>query len=175
MRKTNIAGRILSLAGGFCLAALAAASYAQEAADPAADEAYDEIEVVGKARLDTLRTRLYQSEVDVYDLFNDLNDQNEFDVLCVDHAPTGSHIKERYCEPRFVKELRSEAYRDGRNNRISQSKYRKKQEQFSEIMEQLANDNPALLKALVEYSEAADRYEAEFDQSCVGDVDYCSK
>jgi len=169
------ARRIARISSLFCLTALAVAGYAQEAVDTSGDEAYDEIEVVAKAQLDDLRARLYESEVNVYKMFNELNDKNEFDVICAEKAPTGSHIKERYCEPRFVKELQSEAYREGRNNRISKSKYRKKQEEFAARMETLAHDHPDLLKALVEYSEAADHYDTEVDQRCVGRVAFCGQ
>ena len=72
------------------LCAIAVAAQAQESADSSSDEAYDEIEVVGKAQLDDLRNKLYESEVGVYNLFNDLNDENEFDVICLDKAPTSN-------------------------------------------------------------------------------------
>lgn len=123
----------------------------------------DEVVVVGEATLDDLRLKLYSAETNVYDLFNDLNDQSEFDVICVKKAPVGTHIKQRYCEPKYVQQLSNEALRERRSNQVSKSQLRKKQEEFQSIMEELANENDELLLRLVEYSQAADRYDAAID------------
>lgn len=149
------------------LMSIAPIGYAQsdaETAGPAnGSESIDEVVVVGEAQLDDLRLKLYTAEVEVYDLFNDLNDDNEFDVSCEQKAPVGSHIKQRYCQPRFVARLYNEALRERGSNRISPSQYNRKQEEFQAIMETLANENDDLLKALVDYGQAADRYDAALE------------
>ena len=151
----------------------AASADAQE--DGAEEMTMEEIEVIAKAQLDSLRLQLYNAEINVYDIFNELNDDNEFDVDCEDKAPVGSHIKQRFCQPRFIEDLYNEAFRERNSNRISKSQLRRKQEEMAEIMETLANDSPELMQALVDYSVAADTYDKAYDERCTGNVGFCSK
>lgn len=73
-----------------------------------APEPVDEIEVVESSgntpRL--LRAEIRKLERDMFELFNKLNSNDEFDVTCDYHTPTGSKIPLWRCEPAFI--LRAE-------------------------------------------------------------------
>ena len=45
-------------------------------------------------------------------MFNELNSDDRFDIFCDNIAPTGSHIKQRVCEPRFVTDMRARMAQD---------------------------------------------------------------
>jgi len=49
-----------------------------------------------------LRTRIAQVEEDFYNKFNELNIDDNYDIACYKHTPTGSHISSRVCEPVFM-------------------------------------------------------------------------
>ena len=46
---------------------------------------------------------IVDEENKIFSMFNELNSDDDFDILCDNIAPTGSHIRQRVCEPRFVK------------------------------------------------------------------------
>lgn len=53
------------------------------------------------SRLD-LRNLIEKVEADFFNRFNELNEDDEYDVLCYRYTPTMSHISKRRCEPVFV-------------------------------------------------------------------------
>jgi hypothetical protein len=60
--------------------------------EPEPAETIEEIVVYGNKSLVQLRLELYKAEDAVFDLFNSLNSDDEFDVHCYKEAPIGSHI-----------------------------------------------------------------------------------
>jgi len=68
----------------------------------------EEITVFGESLL-SLKSRVIKAEDIKYKLFNALNSTNDFDITCEMRAPTGSIIKRRYCNPRFMMKAESEA------------------------------------------------------------------
>ena len=53
-------------------------------------------------RPENLRVEIERLEVAVYERFNALNSDDEFDIHCLKQAPTGSNIPLRTCAPNFV-------------------------------------------------------------------------
>jgi hypothetical protein len=115
----------------FALAAVAAPALAQEAsqassnapaaagaastAPPAAGvanaspaAAVDEVVVPGR-KDEPLRVQIERLENSVYDRFNALNSNDEFDIHCFEQAPTGSNIPVRKCWPNFALEAEKRA------------------------------------------------------------------
>ena len=96
---------------------LVASVTAQEAAPPAAagespaqSGPVDEVIVPGRAP-PNLRLEIERLEVAVYDRFNALNSNDEYDIRCFERAPTGSNIPLRTCAPNFVIEAEARAAR----------------------------------------------------------------
>ena len=73
--------------------------------------AIEEIVVYREQTLQSLRLEVYRVEEAFYDTFNAVNSDDEYDISCERRAPTGTHMKFRICEARFVKELHEELAR----------------------------------------------------------------
>src|SRR6185503_21032582 len=91
------------------LLSLAAPALAQETASAsrAADDV-DEVIVPG-TRPQNLRVEIERLEQVVYERWNALNSNDEFDIHCLDSEPTGSNITQTHCAPNFVIEAESRA------------------------------------------------------------------
>ena len=174
------------------LALLAALSIARVAAqsEPAASEAepaarpeqIEEITVVGQRSRRDLRLEVQLARERVYDLFNSLNTDSEFDIHCRDAAMTGTRMTQRVCRPQFAVnatgegaavflnavlfrcELNSPEYEACFNNQISlaqgvMSVVPGKEQQLSAEVQRLARENGEFRRVIAEYQRAERRYE----------------
>ena len=88
---------------------LGAPVLAQEAASPPQPPTgVDEVVVPGR-RPENLRLEIERLEGAVYERFNALNSNDEFDIHCLEQEPTGSNIPLRRCAPNFVIQAESRA------------------------------------------------------------------
>lgn len=76
------------------------------------DRPIEEIRVTGGRTLYSIRMEIVDEENKIFSMFNELNSDDKFDIFCDNIAPTGSHIKQRVCEPRFVTETRAQMTQD---------------------------------------------------------------
>lgn len=76
-----------------------------EAAEPPV-EPLEEITVVGEQTFISLRHQIERAEDSLYRLFNELNSDDSFDIICRRIEYTRSHIPRRSCEPVFLTERR---------------------------------------------------------------------
>ena len=85
------------------LAAFAGPALAQDATPPAipATQRPDEV-IVSGMRPEQIRAEIERVENAVYERFNALNNNDDFDIHCFEQAPTGSNIPERKCWPNFA-------------------------------------------------------------------------
>src|SRR5690606_32519670 len=129
--------------GCVLLLGLGAVAAAENAAAPR-DSAEDELVVSGQ-RPKNLRVEIERLENSVYERFNALNSNDEFDIHCFERAPTGSNIPVRTCAPNFVIEAEAAAARKivqnararGSNN-FDRAEHEKLMEQKSrELVEEL--------------------------------------
>jgi len=72
----------------------------------------EEIQVIGTRTFFRLRMQIVEEENKLYGMFNELNSNDDFDIECENIAPTGTHISQRVCEPRFVIEMRASMAQD---------------------------------------------------------------
>ena len=79
---------------------------------PDSDRPIEEIQVLGSRTLYSIRMEIVDEENKIFSMFNELNSDDDFDILCDNIAPTGSHIKQRVCEHRFVTETRARMTQD---------------------------------------------------------------
>jgi hypothetical protein len=87
------------------LAAFAAPAFAQDVTPSQSPASPDEVVVPGR-KPEQIRVEIERLENAVYERFNALNSNDDFDIHCFEQAPTGSNIPERKCWPNFA--LRSE-------------------------------------------------------------------
>lgn len=62
----------------------------------------EEIRVISNRSLIMLKRQVLQAEVDMFNLFNELNDDDEFDIHCRMEARIGSLIKKQICRPNYI-------------------------------------------------------------------------
>ena len=55
-----------------------------------------------------LRRLIVKIEDDFFEKFNEINQDEKFDILCFRHTPTMSHIPKRVCEPIFMLRTRTD-------------------------------------------------------------------
>jgi hypothetical protein len=138
----------------------------------------EEIDVVGQ-RLDKLRFEIENTRIEIYDIFNRLNVDDEFDMRCYRRKTTGSLIKERICVPEFVEDALEEsaaaAFQGTTLNKfggrvvgnatvpLTSGMIRVKNREMRDRMVEVANANPELQSAILdlqglmnEYAEATD-------------------
>ena len=78
----------------------------------------------------------------LYDTFNRLNDDDEYDMICVKEARTGSHIKYTVCRPRFMIDAVANATASllaDEGDNFDPAEMRRKTKRQQELMAELAN------------------------------------
>lgn len=159
-----------------CLVAtlsLAAPVLAQEAASaPQAGENVDEVVVPGR-RPQNLRAEIERLEQVVYERWNALNSNDDFDILCLDSEPTGSNITQTRCAPNFVIQAESRAAENSidsarNNNTTRNTEYlqtmQAKSQQLNEEMQRVARQDEQFLRDLVRLDELRQLQAAEKEQ-----------
>ena len=69
----------------------------------AANDVIEEISVIGERTTYSLRLEIKSAEADVYNLFNELNNNDEFDVTCEEVVYTGSFIPVTTCMAAYLR------------------------------------------------------------------------
>lgn len=59
-----------------------------------------------------LRSEIKKIETEFYKVFNTSTADKSFAIVCYDHMPTGSNIKQEICEPQFVIAKRADNAKD---------------------------------------------------------------
>jgi len=111
----------------------------------------EEVIVIGLRPITSIRHEIANTEDLIYATFNELNDEDAFDIICTKEAPIGSQIRRRVCRSRFMVESETQAFIDFLDTgygEVSLSRQRLVIKHQSEIMADLANKNPAFLQLL---------------------------
>ena len=150
-------------------------SFAQEERqeDEPADEVIDEITVYGAQSLTRLKYEYEVAEEDFYDLFSELNDDPEYDVVCRTERREGSHINHRVCRPRYELDVLTQDAQAilgmrGRVRAPVDATVMEKDRILRDRIAQLASEDPRLLEALIQYRDKYQIYESERSRRCVG-------
>jgi hypothetical protein len=143
----------------FGLGAPALAQVAQAPSQPAANA--DEVVVEGR-KPENVYAEIERLEISVYDRFNALNSNDEFDIHCFKQAPTGSNIPLRRCAPNFVVEAEAQAAQntmvgargraDARNHGDT-TVLEQKSKALTEEIQRLAREDAQLMRDLVRLDE----------------------
>jgi len=145
---------------------------------PVPGVAIEEIIVYREQTLNTLRLEVYRVEEAFYDAFNAVNSNDEFDIECERRSPTGTHMKFRICEARFVKDLNeefAEAFMRGEPAPAVNPALMAKGKMLVDEMKSVAAENPDVLQAWIELAETTQRFEAERERRCGGRILFCRR
>jgi hypothetical protein len=152
-----------------------------EATDESSEEPIEEITVVGEKTLLNLKFAAYQAEEDFFELFNELNEDDEFDVFCDKESNTYSRVKRRRCWSPFEREIEEDAMRDmvgasgqlGAGTRrlpLNEGLIRAKRKQQAEMLKQMVLENPELQELYSRYGEANIEYFTERERRCADNL-----
>jgi len=134
---------------------------------PAEDAGYadlEEIIVTAPRTLRSMRAEIDAVQDRAFALFNELNVDNDYDIVCRRETPTGSYIPVRVCRPRYVDRLEAEAAQDflagdayfdpGGDILFHEDILRQK-------IARMAEENPDFHHALADFYRAKTAYEEE--------------
>lgn len=138
---------------------------ANAAIEAAAQEPIEEIDVTGKRSSMQLRMEIERLEEGMFDLFNELNSSDDFDVACHKIKHTGTLIPTWECEPAYLTRARTQNAQDAlricgmspeelryclKDDAELMFENRAKTEQLNAEIRQLALEHPELAKAMLE-------------------------
>lgn len=135
----------------------------------AESEEIDEIVVLGAHSLTLLRQEVIVAEDKFFEIYNELNDDDRFDIICENRRPTGTRIQVRECKARFVRDAEVDATQDAlmMNNspaNVAAQPIRAAKEDYETLDKKLktfAVENPELQRALMEYDNLSKKYSEE--------------
>jgi len=144
------------------------------------EQTVDEIVVYGDKSLTTLRQAVYRAEENFWDVFSEINDNEEFDVSCFEETPTGTHIRRHVCRANFVMDATAAEYDRFKVSspvivQDAQTVIMSKRREFEEIVTRLIIENPRLSEAVSGYHKAKDTYAAERERQCEGRAIICGR
>ena len=158
-----------------------------ERAPTASQEAPDEVIVRGR-RLQELRVEAEDARERAYDLFNEINSDDDFDVRCRDERMYHSHAIHRVCRPKFEDRIQAAAAREylsglflsceGGDGGVTQDcvfsdvgqsaihaaggvegQLPAKQDQMADEILRLANQDDRFAQAIIDWYEARRQYD----------------
>lgn len=117
----------------------------------------EEIIVTSQQSFRSLRLQIELAEEELYSLYNDLNDIDEFDVDCRQSDWAGTHIRQHMCWPQFFTEMTAQNAQDwrfGLNILIPvdqlKTKYEDKFDAARANIRRVAEEHPEAREALLE-------------------------
>ena len=155
------------LAWMMCMLSVASLAQSDDVPPDETNTTIDEITVMGVRELGQLRAELVRAEDYVYTMYNELNDDDDYDIICKLQAPIGSQIKRRVCQARLYRDgLAAETVDDDNNTLIVAPKLSKKKHSqiLRDKMRKVASENPQLVVALRKRLELQQRFDRERDK-----------
>ena len=146
------------------------------AAEDDESQTVDEIVVYGTPALLGMHNKLRVAEDEFFNMFNELNTEDELDVVCRQVKKTGTRISERVCQARILDEITADYRRrvyQGLPTRAVQTQLNEARERVLRRQEALVNANPKLYEALLNYYDTKATYEAARDERCQGSSMFC--
>jgi hypothetical protein len=141
-------------------------------------EPIEEIVVRGYKTLIVLQHEMYEAEEALYDIFNSLNSNDDFDIRCYKEAATGSKLKTRVCKTQKLGKILAEqtqAMMRGEPYVFPAAEIREMNERMLAEMTEMASERPEYFNALVKYTETRQTLESEHKRRCEGRFLICRK
>jgi hypothetical protein len=121
---------------------------------------------------------MYEAEEALYDVFNSLNSDDDYDIHCYEEAPTGSKIKQRICKTEKMGKILAEQTQKmmrGEPYVFPKAEINKMNERMLAEMTELASTHPEYLKALETYDQTKQTWESERERRCEGRIFICRR
>lgn len=124
----------------------------------------DKLTVTGQRSPLSIRRELFRTQDRIFEMFNDLNTDDDYDMVCVHEARIGSQIKYQNCKPRKLWSAESFAWADwidGEPYDLGLSEAHRIEQRQRELMADEANRNPQFMELLKQRLALRKAYEAE--------------
>jgi hypothetical protein len=124
----------------------------------------EEVIVRAPRSLRSMREAIEDAEDRAFDIFNELNTDDDYDIVCRREEPTGSRIPVRNCRARFVDRLLREKTREalslggGAPADLPLLEIRHHMALLAEKIEALASENATFLEATIEVQIRKDEF-----------------
>jgi hypothetical protein len=159
----------------FAITFIACGFASADDAEDAAGDIPEEITVYGKKTLLNLRFAAERAEAEFFDRFNELNEDDQYDVFCEKISNTRSRIKRKTCWSPFERELDEEATKRAfltgsmigvRNEGV----IRQKREKQAVLLKNTVLENPDLKKLYFDYGKANITFVTERQRRCADNI-----
>ena len=134
--------------------------------DDSGARAIEEITVIGGQSLYRLRLVIEAKEEEVYEIFNELNGNDEFDITCAREVYIGSYIPKRDCMAAFLRKAQARNTQNYLNcidiqltRKSIPGEVREKAQEMEAEMTRLAQGNESFFRALQNLAELLGAYE----------------
>jgi len=159
---------------------------ARERGATASQEEPEEVVVRGR-RIGELRAEVEDARERAYELFNDLNSNDEFDVYCHNESRSGTNVPQVVCRAQFENRISAAAAREYLSGLLSachggrvtqdcmfsnadagaisraqgmESQLPGKREQMTDEIFRVARENDEFAQAIIDWYEASQQYDA---------------
>jgi hypothetical protein len=119
----------------------------------------EEIVVYGKKNIIHLRHAVYAAEENFFAVFNSLNSDDEYDVVCKYVFRLASHRRLRECKAKFLIKMESDYFVTMWSPNLAT--IRRKEKLLVEEMRTQVSQHPELLEVFTEMAEAKQDYDSE--------------
>ena len=146
---------------------------AEESSEP-----IEEIVVHGHKSIIDLKHEMYEAQEAVYDIFNALNSDDDYDIRCYEEVPTGSKIPRRVCRTEKLGDIlagRTQRMMRGEPYVSPTAQIKKMKERMLAEMTELVSTHPEFLKALESYDAKKKTWESERKRRCEGRIFICRR
>lgn len=129
------------------------------------EAAIDEITVIGARELRTLRIEIARAEDEIFTIFNELNEDDDYDMVCKTERPVGTHIARRVCRARLFREKMAEDAKramDGDVMTGAMIDTEKHNKILQEKLRSMALESPEFAEALQKRYALRQKYEQEY-------------
>jgi hypothetical protein len=160
-------GALLAAENGQSGDSIVAGADAEEVINEITPDTVDEIVVYGDKPLFALRRDVYRTEERFWEVFSELNTNDEFDVRCFFEVPSFTHIRRHVCRAQFVIDATAEEARFmfsqqvGRFRKPAELAIVRKRKEMQALMEQMIAEQAELRKALEQFTTARTILESE--------------
>lgn len=135
--------------------------------NPATSDTPEEITVYGQKSILSLRRELDMAQENLFDLFNSLNSDDNFDIKCEYVTPLGQRRKYHVCTPKFVRMFEADAasrmvQENAWDNPTSDHfRVKKKNELLWKEMETLVLEHPEMREAVNNLTKVKQEFDAK--------------
>lgn len=144
MRTLHLLSLLVLLFGQFAAAE-------EESDSTEDDEVIDEITVISARDLLALRVEIDRAEDEIYQIFNELNEDDDYDMICKNEKPVGTRISRRVCRARLFREAMAEDARRAMDGDVMTGPMintKKHNEILQEKLRSMVLENPELAEAV---------------------------